>query len=64
MVMAQAINHSTLVAEAGRSAWSTEQISGHQGLHREILPQKNKKIAFYKLLFLFYVCMYMYAKYI
>ena len=49
MVVARAFNPSTREAEAGgslglRSAWSTEQVLGQPGLHRETLsPQKTKQ---------------------
>jgi hypothetical protein len=43
-----AFNPSTWEAEAGgflssRPAWSTEQVSGQPGLHRETLSRKTKK---------------------
>ena len=44
----QAFNPSSWEAEAGgslssRPAWSTEQVPGQPGLHRETLSQKKKK---------------------
>ena len=44
----QALNPSTLEAEAGKSlrsrtAWSIEQVPGQPGLHRETLFQKKKE---------------------
>jgi hypothetical protein len=47
-VVAHAFNPSTWEAEAGgflslRPAWSTEQVPGQPGLHRETLSGKNKK---------------------
>jgi predicted nuclease of restriction endonuclease-like (RecB) superfamily len=46
-VVELACNPSIMKAETGRSlrprpAWSTEQIPGQPGLHRETLSQKNK----------------------
>ena len=46
---AHAFNPSTQEAEAGRSLsslkprWSTQQVSGQPGLHRETLSQKQKE---------------------
>jgi hypothetical protein len=47
-VVAHAFNPSTWEAEAGgflssRPAWSTEQVPGQPGLHRETLSRKTKK---------------------
>jgi hypothetical protein len=46
--VAYAFNPSTREAEAGgflssKPAWSTEQVSGQPGLHRETLSQKQKQ---------------------
>jgi hypothetical protein len=46
-VVAHAFNPSTWEAEAGgflssRPAWSTEQVPGQPGLHRETLSRKTK----------------------
>jgi hypothetical protein len=47
-VVVHAFNPSTWEAEAGeflssRPAWSTEQVPGQPGLHRETLSRKTKK---------------------
>jgi hypothetical protein len=46
-MVANAFNLSTWEAEAGRSlssrpAWSTEQVPGQPGLHKETMHQKTK----------------------
>jgi hypothetical protein len=47
-VATHTLNPSTRVTEAGRflssrSGWSTEQVPGQPGLHREKLPQQTNK---------------------
>jgi hypothetical protein len=47
-MVAHAFNSSIWEAEAGeflssRTAWSTEYVPGHPGLHRETLSQKQNK---------------------
>jgi hypothetical protein len=46
-MVVHAFSPGTQEAEASKSlnlgpTWSTEQVSGHPGLHRETLSQKNK----------------------